>query len=101
MAKDKEKTEQEAEAEVKKAEEELEAAKLKAEEKAKEKEAPEIEKKEVEIPTVVVSELPTVQTREGYIDDKPVKLITTNEAMTEIYNEIKAMRNAIGYPSKK
>jgi len=89
MAKD---TEKEAEEKVKKAEEELDAAK-------KAKEVPEVEeKKEVELPIVVVNQIPQVETRVGFINDgkDQVNLITIEEAMTEIYNEVKAMKKAIG-----
>ena len=95
MAKDN-KTKEELEAELKEIKEHIESEEA---EEPKEKEVPEIkspETKEVEIPTVVVSELPQVQTRTGYIGDQEVKLITPDEAMTEMYNSIKAMRVAIG-----
>ena len=94
MAKDKEqeKTKEELEAELEEVKKKIEEEK---ETETKEtKEVPEIEPKET--PTIVVSELPTVQTRVGYIGDQEVKLITPDEAMTEMYNSIKAMRIAIG-----
>ena len=99
MAKDN-KTKEELEAELKEIKEHIESEEAEEpKEEPKEKEVPEIEspeKKEIEIPTVVVSELPQVQTRTGYIGDQEVKLITPDEAMTEMYNSIKAMRVAIG-----
>ena len=54
------------------------------------------ETKDNEVPIFVVNELPTVQTRNGYDNDgKQLNCITTNEAITEMYNDIKEIKKAI------
>ncbi len=79
--------------------EEVEKEIAEVEEKIKEEKAdtPEIEPKEVEVPVVVVKEIPTVETRNGVDQNgNPVRILTMEEAVTEIYKDFKAMRKAIG-----
>ena len=45
--------------------------------------------------TVVVKELPVQQVTIGFIGDKEVNLITTEDALTEIYQDIKLIKKAV------
>ena len=62
----------------------------------KAKEVPEIQKKEVEVPTVVVREIPQIDTRIGYVNDgkDQVNLLTVEEAITEILTNSRLIKAA-------
>ena len=69
-------------------------AKLAAEKEKTAKPVPEIAEK---VQTVVLTNLPQVETRVGYINDgkDEAKIITIEEATTEMYNDIKLIKAAI------
>jgi len=65
-----------------------------SEEKEEEKEVPEIE--EAELKSIVVKELPVQQVNIGLTEDGgKVNLISVEDALTEIYQDIKLIKKAV------
>ena len=65
-------------------------------EEEKKKQEPETVEKQTEVPTIVLSELPKIESRNGIDGEgKPLQIITIEEAITEILEKVRRIDKAL------